>query len=1043
MKNILHAFPNLFLITVLAANYSCSGNHGDEISVSDFGTLSSMFSNPPAGYSTAPFFVWNGEITRSETDKFLEEFHNQGIRQVIIHPRPGLITEYLSEEWFEQFRYTVERCRDMGMKVWIYDENSYPSGFAGGHVPSVMPESFNQGQGLKMMRTKSLPDTADKFFLVLKEENGSFADITGNLKAEAGKSGNYCLFSKTCYGKSEWYGGFSYVDLLYPGVTGKFLEVTMKGYEESAGEEFGKTVSGIFTDEPHINTPGGIRYTPDLFDVFQKMWNYDLKKNLPSLFEETGDWKKVRHNYAYTLLELFNERWAKPYSRYCENKGLKFTGHYWEHEWPGMRNGGDNMAMYVHFHVPGIDMLFNQWNESSPGAQFGNVRSVKELSSAANQAGRNRKLSETYGGSGWDLTFTEMKRNGDWEYALGVNLMNQHLTFYTMAGARKYDYPPTFDYHQPWWNNYKLLADHYSRLSLALSAGNQKNEILVIEPTTTAWMYDSYNKANPYLNKVGQSFQTFITNLEKQQVEYDLGSEKIISDMGSVKDWRFVVGKCSYKTVVIPPCTENLNETTFKLLRKFAVRGGKIIMFSKPVFINGSESPELNEFLSSNSGNNISADTLSDEITGKWLSNRDVKFNITVGGGLFHHTRVLKDGILVFLTNASLTDTCKGELTVPGRAVVTLNSFDGEIKGFPHERNGEEIKAGFILYPAESLLLFFPEKETLNYTYDSDKSAPASLVQPTGEVSVKRDEPNALMIDFCDLEIEGIKYDNLHVYDAADKVFKHYGFKTGNPWNHSVQYRRKTVEKDTFGIKTGFSATYKFYCRNPGRISDFTAVTERPGLWKVRMNGKEIAPVPGMWWLDRSFGVFDISGMVREGLNEITITASPMSVHAEIEPVYIRGDFSLEPHEKGWLLTPPEKEITTGSWKDQGMPFYSWSVTYSKEYDIDTPSGEYFIQAPGWSGTLAEVFVNSKKAGVTAFPPYRLNITRFVSPGKNTVELKVTGSLRNLLGPHHNTPPEGISSPWSWRNVKEYPSGKDYKFYDYGLMKDFVLTNTF
>jgi len=89
------------------------------------------------------------------------------------------------------------------------------------------------------------------------------------------------------------------------------------------------------------------------------------------------------------------------------------------------------------------------------------------------------------------------------------------------------------------------------------------------------------------------------------------------------------------------------------------------------------------------------------------------------------------------------------------------------------------------------------------------------------------------------------------------------------------------------------------------------------------------------------------------------------------------------------------------------------------------------------------VFVNSKKAGVTAFPPYRLNITRFVSPGKNTVELKVTGSLRNLLGPHHNTPPEGISSPWSWRNVKEYPSGKDYKFYDYGLMKDFVLTNTF
>ena len=55
--------------------------------------------------------------------------------------------------------------------------------------------------------------------------------------------------------------------------------------------------------------------------------------------------------------------------------------------------------------------------------------------------------------------FTDMKRNGDWEYALGVNLMNQHLTYFTLAGARKYDYPPTFDYHEPWWNDYKYIND--------------------------------------------------------------------------------------------------------------------------------------------------------------------------------------------------------------------------------------------------------------------------------------------------------------------------------------------------------------------------------------------------------------------------------------------------------------------------------------------------------------------------------------------------------------------------------------------------------
>ena len=90
------------------------------------------------------------QITKEEIDKFMEGFKNAGSSQVIIHPRPGLITEYLSDEWFDLYKYAVEKGKELGMNVWIYDENSYPSGFAGGHVPDEMPESYNQGQGLKM-----------------------------------------------------------------------------------------------------------------------------------------------------------------------------------------------------------------------------------------------------------------------------------------------------------------------------------------------------------------------------------------------------------------------------------------------------------------------------------------------------------------------------------------------------------------------------------------------------------------------------------------------------------------------------------------------------------------------------------------------------------------------------------------------------------------------------------------------------------------------------------------------------------------------------
>ena len=61
-----------------------------------------------------------------------------------------------------------------------------------------------------------------------------------------------------------------------------------------------------------------------------------------------------------------------------------------------------------------------------------------------------------------------MKRLGDWEYVLGINVMNQHLSFGTITGARKYDYPQSFSYHEPWWNHYGVLAAYFARLSLAL-----------------------------------------------------------------------------------------------------------------------------------------------------------------------------------------------------------------------------------------------------------------------------------------------------------------------------------------------------------------------------------------------------------------------------------------------------------------------------------------------------------------------------------------------------------------------------------------------
>jgi hypothetical protein len=696
------------------------------------------------------------------------------------------------------------------------------------------------------------------------------------------------------------------------------------------------------------------------------------------------------------------------------------------------------MAMYAWHQLPAIDMLFNQWDDSTTNAQFGNVRSVKELASAANQTGRQRKLSETYGGSGWDLTFTDMKRNGDWEYALGVNLMNQHLTYFTLAGARKYDYPPTFDYHEPWWDDYKYLNTHYARLSLALSAGRQINDILILEPTTSAWLYDSYLKPDKKSAEIGQTFQTFVTKLEKSQVEYDLGSENIIKNLGSVSKGKLIIGQASYSRVVIPPMVENLDHSTFELLEKFVSGGGTLLTFSDPALLDGSESEELKNFFIRKTDMIFKMSSLSKEVITKYFGNLKLIFDEVPGGALYHHRRILSDGQIIFLVNSSLTEKLNGSLKTYGKDAVEMNTFTGELYKYPNHQEGDEISISYSLPPAGSLLLFVSGSESSGYEIPAKPPKFITVQSPT-PLKVTRNEENALMIDFCDLEIGNEITRDLNTYNAADKVYKYYGFKNGNPWNTSVQFRTNIVDRDTFGLNTGFTSTYHFTIKGKFDYSKIKAIVERSNLWSVFVNGNEVKPESDKWWLDRSFSVFNIGSIVRTGDNTISLKASPMKVHAEIEPVYIIGDFSVKPAEKGWDIESPASGYTTGSWKTQGLPFYSWGVTYSKEFNIENNSGKWEVVLGKWNGTVAEVFVNGEAATVIAFPPYHSDITGLIKPGINRIDVKVIGSLRNLLGPHHKNLKPGFVTPWSWRNVNVYQAGKDYQLIDYGLFEEFAL----
>ncbi len=419
MKKRSIVFSAIFFMSAAAGSFADAANVPDMAGGNDslpgisFECLQKEFSSPGKDYGSAPLWVWNTRVTNALIDSMLQGYKDNGFGGAFVHPRAGLITEYLSADWFALWKHAMEKAKELGLNLWIYDEDSYPSGFAGGHVPYTMPSSFDQGQMLEMHKDSVFPSDTAGYAIFLKKDGDRFGSV-GDPAAEKGRSGAYYLFKKRSYYRSPWYGGFSYTDLMMKGVTEQFIAQTMTGYERSVGHEFGKTVKGVFSDEPNIEVqyPDCIRWTPDLFEAFYAKWRYRLETQLPSLLEEKGDWKKLRHDYYYILLQLFIDRWSKPYSAYTAAHHLEWTGHYWEHEWPDPNHGPDNMAMYAWPQRPGIDMLFNQFDEHNVNAQFGNVRSVKELASVANQLGKLRTLCETYGGGGWELRFKDMKRLG-------------------------------------------------------------------------------------------------------------------------------------------------------------------------------------------------------------------------------------------------------------------------------------------------------------------------------------------------------------------------------------------------------------------------------------------------------------------------------------------------------------------------------------------------------------------------------------------------------------------------------------------------------
>jgi hypothetical protein len=785
-----------------------------------------------------------------------------------------------------------------------------------------------------------------------------------------------------------------------------------------------------------VRPAGGLAWCEDLPARFRERWSYDLIDALPSLASDVGDWRKVRHNYLQLINELFVERWAKPYYDYCTANHLQATGHYWEHEWPNCRSVPDNMTMYAWQHQPGIDTLMNQYADG-PDAQFGNARAVRELASIARQLGRPRTLCEAYGASGWDLRFEDMKRIGDWLQVLGVNAIVEHLSYVTIRGARKRDHPQSFSYHEPWWDAYHVSARYLSRLSAVLAQGDTRADVLLLEPTSTAWMYNFGRNSAAQLTALGKSFQGTVNAWEAAQLEYDIGSEYVLAHHGAVRDGRLIVGRCAYDVVVLPAFTENLNRETLALLEQFLRAGGTVIACGEPpARIDGASDPRGAALAQFPTWKRLAADDALHWLCRRGTSEFEIERAADDQGILFHQRRQLADGELVFLVNTSLEHPSAGIVRSAAKSIERWDVETGAVAPYSFRQDGTGVSAAFNLPPSSSLLLFLSPRRGPS----ADPVSAAVAVAPLGAPEIARLEPNVLTLDFVDVTAGGQTQRDAYCYNAAQFVFRQNG-QPHNPWESAVQYRDEILSH-AYPANSGFEASYRFTIvdRVP---SNLAFVVERPDLYTITCNGRPVKATPGAWWLDKAFGTIALHATAHVGENVVTIKAAPLTHLHELEPAYLRGDFRVRPAAAGFEIVP-DAPLQLGRWNEQGHAFYSAGVRYRQTFNVAANDGAFAVSMPPWYGSVAKVVVNGIDAGVIGWPPWRCDVTPHIRRGKNTIDVIVIGTLKNTLGPHHGNPPLGRAWPSAFRAAPKQgrARGENYSTVGYGLFAPFALEHT-
>ena len=566
-----------------------------------------------------PFLWYRGE-SREEVYAEILAIKSSGIDMICVESKS--YKEFCREAWWDIFGFILESAKNLGMKVWLLDDQRFPTGYAAG---ALGREENSELRG-KLIRERQAdivgPARGASIFTDpwLREGESiervvAYRHIGNDEELDPDSAIDLtCLLNN---GRIYWnvpdgvwrvcitintLAQYSCVlkkqiDMLNERSCELMISEIYQPHYEHFSEYFGNVFCGFFSDEPGFLNGDGYQittglmyenypYSPELAAEMAEISGVEKKEielYLPALWEKLGDKSAmVRWAYMEAVTRKVRKNFSMKLSEWCHEHGVMYIGHIVEDMNAHMRMGysiGHFFRSLDGCDMSGIDTVLFQnvpgftdcahraplANKGYAHPRFFHYTLPKLGASHAHLQPRKqgRAMCEMFGAYGWSEGLPYMKNLADLMLASGINYFVPHA-FSPEKDDR--EFPPHFynGGEHPQYPLFGELVKYMSRTAHSMSDGIHVADVAVF-----------YNCDGEWTGGKNKTFDSVCMELTRSLIDFDIVPIDMLTD-AEVNDGRLCINGESFGALIVSE-SEIMPRKALETFRKLAERGLPIV----------------------------------------------------------------------------------------------------------------------------------------------------------------------------------------------------------------------------------------------------------------------------------------------------------------------------------------------------------------------------------------------------------------------------------------------------------------------------------